>query len=151
METETKNIITTSVRVVWLLLVLVILSMWGCPKYNIYSEGSAGKAEHERAKQNRLIKVEEAKAENEAAISKAQAKIKMANAENEAAIIRAKGEAQAEIERAKGVAEANKIIGESLKSNKDYLHYLWIDAMKNGKNEKVYIPTEAGLPILEAK
>jgi regulator of protease activity HflC (stomatin/prohibitin superfamily) len=60
----------------------------------------------------------------------------------------AKAEAQAEVERAKGVAEANRIIGESLKGNSEYLRYLQIDAIRNSKGEKVYIPTEGGLPIL---
>ncbi len=59
--------------------------------------------------------------------------------------------AQAEIERAKGVAEANRIIGDSLKNNDSYLRYLWIDNIHNTSNQIIYIPTEASLPILEAK
>ena len=60
-------------------------------------------------------------------------------------------EAQAEIERAKGVAEANKIIGDSLKGNEAYLRYLWIQGLQEGATPQVvYVPTEAGLPILEA-
>ena len=70
----------------------------------------------------------------------AEAKIKIAGAE-----------ASAEVERAKGVAKANEIIGQSLKGNNEYLRYLQIDAIRNSQNAKVYIPTEAGLPILEAK
>jgi regulator of protease activity HflC (stomatin/prohibitin superfamily) len=62
--------------------------------------------------------------------------------------------ANAEIERAKGVAEANKIIGDSLKGNEAYLRYLYISnlekAESNGSVNTIYIPTEAGLPILEA-
>ena len=61
----------------------------------------------------------------------------------------AKLKAQSEIERAKGVAEANKIIGNSLKGNESYLRYLWIQNIDN-PNETIYVPTEAGLPILEA-
>ncbi len=57
---------------------------------------------------------------------------------------------QAEIERAKGVAQANKIIGDSLKGNEVYLKYLWVNGIENTKNQIVYIPTEANLPILEA-
>lgn len=58
--------------------------------------------------------------------------------------------AQAEIERAKGVAEANKIIGDSLKGNEAYLRYLWIHSLENTQNSVIYVPTEANLPILEA-
>lgn len=60
----------------------------------------------------------------------------------------------AEIERAKGVAEANRIIGQSLRGNEAYLRYLWItnlEKAEGGENTSViYVPTEAGLPILEA-
>jgi len=62
----------------------------------------------------------------------------------------AKSLAQAEVERAKGVAEANEIIGESLKGNESYLHYLWIMGLQDGSSEVIYIPTEANMPILEA-
>jgi hypothetical protein len=48
------------------------------------------------------------------------------------------------------VAEANRIIGESLKGNESYLRYLWIQNLESGSNSVVYVPTEAGLPILEA-
>lgn len=58
--------------------------------------------------------------------------------------------AQVEIERAKGVAEANRIIGDSLKGNESYLRYLWIQGLQHGNNATIYVPTEAGLPILEA-
>ena len=67
----------------------------------------------------------------------------------------AKHLARAEVERAKGVAEANKIIGEGLKGNEEYLRYLWIMSLEhvaassNGSTV-VYVPTEANLPILEA-
>lgn len=60
-------------------------------------------------------------------------------------------DAQAEVERAHGVAEANKIIGESLRDNEEYLRYLWIIGLHDGTSETIYIPTEANLPILEAR
>lgn len=58
--------------------------------------------------------------------------------------------AGAEIERAKGVAEANRIIGESLKENEAYLRYLWIQGLQDGSSEVIYIPTEANLPVMES-
>lgn len=60
-------------------------------------------------------------------------------------------DAQAEVERAKGVAEANAIIGESLEGNEAYLRYLWIQGLQDGSSEVIYIPTEANLPLLEAR
>ena len=37
-----------------------------------------------------------------------------------------------------------------LKENEAYLRYLWIQNLESGSNSVVYVPTEAGLPILEA-
>ena len=92
------------------------------------------------AESSKKAMIEEAKAQNESATLQAEARIKIARAE-----------AQAEIERARGVAEANRIIGESLEDNDEYLKYLMIQGLNEGKGERIYIPTEAGLPILEAR
>jgi hypothetical protein len=118
-----------ALRDIGLVLVLVIAAgMGGCPLYNVWNQGLVGQAELRRAEQNRQIKIQEAKAGQESAVHWAQA----------------------EIERAKGVAQANQIIGESLHNNEAYLRYLWIHALSEGKNEVIYVPTEANLPILEA-
>jgi len=109
--------------------VAVILGlMFGMPMYNVWQQEMTGKAEFSRAEQNRKIKVEEAKAEKESASFRAEA----------------------EIIRAEGVAKANEIIGGSLKDNKDYLTYLWIQALYDESNSVIYVPTEANMPILEA-
>lgn len=139
------------VRGVLIILAIVILgSMLGCPQYNVYSKGMDGKAKLEEARHSKLITIEDAKAKNEAAISQAEAKITMAKANNKSMVIKAQGQRQADSIRAIGVARANEIIGESLKGNSDYLHFLWIDQLKDG-SQKVYIPTESNLPILEAR
>ena len=52
--------------------------------------------------------------------------------------------------RAEGIAKANKIIGDSLQNNDAYIHYLWVEALRETKNAVVYVPTEAGIPITEA-
>lgn len=128
------------------LLLLVVLSVsltscWQFRRDQQYKDAeNDGKSILIEAKSSKQAAIEEAKARNESATLEAEAKIKIA-----------KAEAQAEVERAKGVAEANKIIGESLKGNDIYLRYLQIDAIKNSQGEKIYVPTEAGLPILEAK
>lgn len=58
--------------------------------------------------------------------------------------------AQAEIERAKGVAQSNQIIADGLKNNENYIKYLWIHSLENTQNQVIYVPTEAGLPVLES-
>lgn len=98
------------------------------PIYNVWSSGQSGLAELRKAEQNRQIAIEESKAKMESA--------KMLS--------------EAEIVRARGVAEANKIIGDSLKGNEAYLRYLWIDGLNRNNQNVIYVPTEAGLPILEA-
>lgn len=100
------------------------------PIYNVWQQEMQGKSEYARAEQNRNIAILEATAKKDAAIQLAQA----------------------EVERAKGVAQANKIIGESLKENEDYLRYLWITDVAGTSVDKtvVYVPTETNLPILEA-
>ncbi len=118
-----------SVVIVAIVVCLVIIGMmFGMPLYNVWQQEMTGKAEFSRAEQNRKIKVEEAKAEKESAIFRAEA----------------------EIERAKGVAKANEIIGGSLKDNREYLIYLWIQALNDETNSIIYVPTESNVPILEA-
>lgn len=102
--------------------------LWGWPHYKVWQQGLAGEAELMRAQHNRQIAVHSAQAKKESATFLAEA----------------------EVERAKGVAEANKIIGESLHGNDAYLQYLWIQGLHDGSSEVIYIPTEAQLPILEA-
>lgn len=57
-------------------------------------------------------------------------------------------DAQAEIERAKGVAEANRIIAESITS--EYVRWLFVDQLDNIQGQVIYVPTEANIPIMEA-
>ena len=111
--------------------IVIGAALVGCPKYNVYAQRLTGEAELARAESNRKIAVAEAEARKESA----------------------KQLAEAEVIRAEGVAKANKIIGDSLKNNEAYLRYLYITGLTdNGSGaQTIYIPTEAGLPILEAK
>lgn len=114
-----------------ILAALILASAWGCPHYRVWEQGLAGEAELRRAEQNRQITVQEAQAKHEAS----------------------KALAAAEVERAKGVAEANRIIGEGLKGHEEYLRYLWIMSLEHTASvgdKVVYVPTEANLPVLEA-
>lgn len=136
-EPKGANIFFAVVAVVFLLAVLLMAVL---PTYRVWSSRKAGEAELAQANANRQIKVVEAEAANLAATSQAEAQIKIA-----------KAQAQAEVERAKGAAEANRIVAEGLKGHEEYLRYLWITHLESGDNKEViYIPTEAGLPILEA-
>ena len=108
----------------WAAIFVVAGGMYGCPKYRVWQQGLAGEAKLRESQSSRKVRVEEAKARLESA----------------------KFESQAEIERAKGVAEANRIIGDSLKGNDAYLRYLWIQGLQDGSSETIYIPTEANLP-----
>ena len=127
-----------------IMLLVVSISMTSCWQFNrdqkLKNAENDGRSILVEAENSRKALIETAKAENESATLQAEAKIKIA-----------KAEAQAEVERAKGVAEANTIIGGSLKGNNEYLRYLQIDAIRNTTGSKVYIPTEAGLPIIEAR
>ncbi len=115
----------------WLLIVimgLILVPMWGCPHYHVYNQEMMGIAKLKESESSKQILMQDAKARREAA----------------------KDLAQAEIERAKGVAEANRIIGEGLKDNEAYLMYLWVQGMADNDNQIIYVPTETGMPILEA-
>ena len=110
-------------------VILIAAAMFGLPLYKVWTAGKAGEAELRQAEQNKQIRIEEARAQMESA----------------------KLLAEAEIERAKGVAEANRIIGESLENSEAYLRYLWVQTLSEGTNRQIiYIPTEAQLPLLEA-
>ena len=114
------------------ILIVGALLLIGLPTYNVYSKQMAGKAAYEQAVQDRRIRVLEA----------------------QAALDSAKLTAQAEVERARGVNEANRIMAESLGGAENYLRWSYIHMLQEtaGKQgrEVIYIPTEAGMPILEA-
>jgi hypothetical protein len=107
---------------------VIALGMWGLPKYRLYRQDTLGQANLRQQEWEKQILIEEAKAKKESATL----------------------EAEAEIERAKGVAQANQIIGDSLENNDEYLRYLWVQALQDPTNSVIYVPTEANLPILEA-
>jgi len=110
---------------------VVSLGMWGLPKYGVYQKRLNGTAKLAEAEQDRQIRIQEAKAKLEAAAM----------------------EAESEVTRAKGVAEANKIIGESLKENEEYLRWRFITMLEESGQfgtQIIYIPTEGCMPVLEA-
>lgn len=107
--------------------IIIGLLMWLIPQYSVWSKGLKGEAQLREAEYSKKILIEEAKANLEAE----------------------KLNAQAEVERAKGMAEAMEIEGGKLTDT--YIKYLWVRSMTGNQATTIYIPTEAGLPILEAK
>ena len=121
------NVIIWSVAAI-IVISVVLLLMFGLPRYNVWHAQMSGKAKLAEADHSRQIMITEAKAKKESAIY----------------------EAEAEIERAKGMAKANQIVGDSLDGHANYLMYLYIQNMQKTSNQIIYIPTEGGMPILEA-
>jgi hypothetical protein len=95
------------------------------PLYNVWAQEMSGKAQLREAEWNKQIAVEEALATKEAATLLAEA----------------------EVERAKGVAEANKIIAKSIDEN--YLKYLYIQGLQTNQMQTIYIPTNGLLPVFD--
>lgn len=119
----------------WVIFVSTILACFFLycnfvnPYLVVWQQGKVGEAELARADSNRQIATLEAMAIKESS----------------------KALAEAEIIRARGVAEANKIIGDSLSDGEGYLRYLWIQSLNHSESTVVYVPTEANLPILESQ
>lgn len=115
--------------IVFIVMVIILFGMWGCPQYAVYSQRQDGEAQLAHAEYEKKVQVQDALGKLEAS----------------------KSLAMAEVERAKGVAQANATIGNSLKNNESYLKWLYIEGLKERTGiETIYVPTEAGLPILEA-
>ncbi len=112
-------------------LLLTIGSIVTYPYVNVWQRAMAGRAQMAEAEANRQIRVREAQAARDAAQLLAEA----------------------EVLRAKGVAEANRIVADGLGGPEGYLRYLYIEGLKEAQRQGaqiIYVPTEAGLPILEA-
>lgn len=115
--------------IIFLLTVVVGGGLWGCPTYNVYAQQMSGKAKLAEAQSSRQVATLEAKAKMESA----------------------KSLAEAEIIRAAGAAKANHILQNSLGGPAGYLRYLQIQALHDTNAHLIYVPTESGLPITEAK
>jgi len=112
------------------LIFIIFLFMWGMPRYNVWQQEMAGKAEMAKAEQNRRILVEEAKARLEAE----------------------KLNAEAEVARARGMAEAMQIENGQLSSI--YNQYLFIRTLekladKGNLPQIIYMPSEGLVPVLD--
>ncbi|WP_066650476.1 MULTISPECIES: membrane protease subunit [Sphingomonas] len=110
-------------------LALLVLLLIGWPQYRVYSQRLAGEAALAEAQSSRQVAILEARAKKESAISLAEA----------------------EVIRAQGAAKANQILQNSLGGPEGYLRYLQIQALEDSKASLIYVPTEAGLPVTEAR
>lgn len=109
------------------IIAIIGLGMWLIPRYGVWQKQLKGEAQLREAEYSKQVQIEEAKANLEAE----------------------KLNAQAEVERAKGMAEAMEIEGGKLTD--EYVKYLWVKTMAGQEKSTIYIPTEASLPLLEAK
>ena len=112
------------------LLVVIFAMMYGLPVYNVWQQEMVGKAEMAKAYQNRRILVEEAKAKLEAE----------------------KLNAAAEIERAKGMAEAMRVENGTLSTV--YNQYLFIRTLekmadKGSLPQIIYVPSQGLTPVMD--
>lgn len=90
-------------------------------------------------------------AEGQAQLAKAESDRKVIAINAEMRLKAAQYDAQREIVRAKGIATANQIMANSLGGPEGYLRWKYIEMLEENRTAKtIYIPTEAGLPILEA-
>ena len=109
--------------------------MWGLflvggPLYRVWKQGKQGEADLAQAQAETRITVLRAHAELDAA----------------------KHLAAADVERAKGIAASIKEVEASLGGPEGYLRWKYIHMLEEqeGVSQVIYVPTEAGLPILEA-
>lgn len=104
--------------------------MWIMPQYNIWSAEQNGRAILAEAEFSRKTKIEEARATQESA-----------------ELI-----GQAELTRAEFTAQANLVLADGLGGPEGYLRWLYINTLSESGSagQIIYIPTEAGMPILEA-
>lgn len=125
-----KLSISAIAGIVSVAVIVIVVMMFGLPVYNVWQQEMAGKAEMTKAEQNRKILIEEAKARLEAE----------------------KLNAQAEIERARGMAEAMKIENGTL--NSVYNQYLFIRTLekladKGNLPQIIYMPSEGLVPVMD--
>jgi regulator of protease activity HflC (stomatin/prohibitin superfamily) len=133
MDEDTKLMVRILKWTAIVVLLTVAALMGGCPYYNVWEQELTGRAEFARAEQNRRIKVEEARASLESA----------------------KLNAQAEVERAKGAALANKELIAGLGGAENYLRWRYImmlesNEAKGVQREVIYTPAGGMFPITEA-
>ena len=96
-------------------------------------------------------RITQLKAEGQAQLQYAESQRQSIVVNAQARKIAAISEAEREVIKARGVAQANTIMSQSLGGSEGYLRWKYIEMLEDNKSHQViYLPTEAGLPILEA-
>lgn len=118
--------------IIIVLLVLIGLGMAIIPSYKVYAARKSGMAAIQKAEEQKKVLVEDAKARLEAA----------------------KLDAQAEIERAKGMSEAMRIEGGQL--TPVYNQYLFIRTLEELSEQGnlpqiIYVPSDGMVPVMNLK
>lgn len=123
---DTNTIIECVVGIVLVILGWILV---GYPKWRVWASHQSGLADLQKAKNEQQIQ-----------IAMAQSRLDAAELNKQAAVI----EAQA-------VALQIAEIGAQLTTHDLFLKWQWIQMMeKHSHDSIIYVPTEAGIPILEA-
>jgi hypothetical protein len=116
-----------------ILAVILVWSMWGYQHWKVWAAHQSGLADLSMAKNEQQIQ-----------IAKAQSRLDAANINKQAAII-----------EAEAVAAQITAIGTQLTAHDLYLRWQWIkmmeDTHEDAERSVIYVPTEANIPILEAR
>lgn len=105
------------------LLLIIAGCMFLLPKYGVWRAELDGKAKLAEAEYSKQVQVREA----------------------ESNLAAEKLNAEAEVERAKGAAEARKTEGLGMTAEQ-YIQYLWVKKLDLSQSKTIYLPTEGGLP-----
>ncbi len=115
--------------IAFFIVILISWFLFGYPMWKVWASGKSGEADLQQAHKEQQIQV-----------SKAQGRLDAARLNKEAAII-----------EAEAVSEQITKIGSQLTEHDLYLKWQWIKMMEERpENSVIYVPTEAGIPILEA-
>jgi hypothetical protein len=124
-----------------LIIVFVPFAFWFFPVYGVWAARKAGEAAFAEAQNEQRV-----------ILSEANARLEAAEINKNAAIIEAGINKNAAIIEAEAVAAQIDKIGANLKEHDLYLKWQWIKMMedRHSKSDTIYVPTESGMPILEA-
>lgn len=113
-----------------LFVVIALVAAWMAiyPMWRVWADKKRGEATLAEANYAQQVAIADARARKEAATLNKEA----------------------EIIDAQAVAISVETIGKALHNNEGYLRWQWIKMMGYTESDVIYVPTEAGLPILEA-
>lgn len=119
----------------WAVVIAIFIGLFGgtyvgWKNIQVWSASKSGQAVLAEAEYSRKVRIEEARAKQEAA----------------------ELEGQAELTRAQFAARANEELTQGLGGSENYLRYMFIRMLEEtgDAGNLIYIPTEGGMPILEA-